>query len=191
MRSQIPVSPVRPGATLLELLAAATVVGLFLTVAAPRVIASPSAADAGAQTVLTGLTRAQRLAVTEQRNVIVTFEIPERALVIHLDADHDGERGPGESVTRLELDEGVEYGPGAATPRPDDDAPVTFRGDPDGRPRVTFRRNGSVSEAGAFYLSVPGGGAGDARLVTVSRASGRGTVHAFSEGEWTPLGRPR
>lgn len=191
MRSRVPAFPaLQPGATLLELLAAATVFGLFLTMTAPRVLPTTSAVDGGAQVVLNGLLRAQRLAVTEQRNVIVTFDLAERRLVIHLDANHDGEQGPDEPVSSLELSEGVEFGAGLARPRPHDAPPVSFGRDSQDPPRVTFRRNGSVAEAGAVYLWVPGSGADEVRLVTVSRASGRGITHAFDGGEWIPL-QPR
>lgn len=177
------------GFTLLELLIVCLVVGVVATIGLPRLMPQRMAPDQGAQVVMSTLMFAQRLAVTEQRNVIVSFDLTRGEAQVHVDADHDGERGEGEQVMYARLGEDVRFGAGGASPRSGDTPPATFAMGPAGHPAVTFHRNGSASSAGAVYLTARGARPADTKLVAVERATGRAEMMRTVDGTWVPARR--
>jgi prepilin-type N-terminal cleavage/methylation domain-containing protein len=177
--------PFRDGFTLVELIIVALVIALMSAIALPAITPQRTAPEGGAQVLMTALMMAQRMAVTEQRNVIVRFDIAAADVVLHVDANHNGQVDAGERVSRVSLGEDVQLGT-PAPPRAGETPPVTFSDRIDGMPAVTFRRNGAASEAGAVYLTWRRAEPVDGRLVSLARATGRSEVYRFVGGSWQP-----
>jgi prepilin-type N-terminal cleavage/methylation domain-containing protein len=180
-------APQRGGFTLIEVIIVAVLLGIVSAVAIPAIVPNRSAPEEGAQVLATTLMMAQRMAVTEQRNVIVRFDVPASAVVIHLDANHNETVDAGERVQRVALGDAVELGT-EVTPRSGETPPVTFTDRIDGMPAVTFLRNGAASEAGAVYLTWARADSYDDRLVSLTRATGRAEVYRYRSGGWEPVG---
>ncbi|HEU4454432.1 MAG TPA: hypothetical protein VFR81_15295, partial [Longimicrobium sp.] len=131
---------------------------------------------------------AQRAAVARQHDVVVAVDVPGRALRVHYDTDGDGRVDTGEVVRRERLGEGAVFGRGSAPAWLPGAAAVSFAGRQDGMPAVTFRRSGSASEEGGFYVTSAraqaAGLAKHARAVVVDRATGRPGWASYTGGQW-------
>jgi hypothetical protein len=97
-------------------------------------------------------------------------------------------------VTYVNLEEGVTFGRGAAaaiTYSNGVSGPATFNftQTQGGLPVVVFRRDGSASENGGFYLntikSLNAGTTGAVRAGEIIRSSGRVIWYSFATGTWT------
>lgn len=180
----------RPGFTLIELIIVATMIGVVAAIAVPKIVPHRTAPEQGAQVLTTTLMMAQRMAVTEQRNVIVRFDMPAAEVVVHLDSNQNEEVDPDERVSRIPLGEGVQIG-SAAPARDGETATVTFTDRIADMPAVTFRRNGSASEAGAVYLTWRRAEPADSRMVVLTRSTGRAEVYRYTGTGWAPERRSR
>ncbi len=180
------------GFTLIELVIVLAMIGIVAAIAAPGLDFTRYRVDSAMQGIGTTLLVAQRLAVTRQHDVIVRFDVPGAALMVHEDADNDGAVDPGERVRRFPLGEHIVFGRAGASagPIPGSGSEVTFTRRVDGMPAVIFHRNGSASEAGGFYLTskravLNPGHEADARAVEVERGTGRASWYRYtSTGTW-------
>lgn len=162
----------------MEMLIVVVLIGIVTGMAASRLDWGRYKADAASRGILAELTVAQRLAVSLQADVRVTQPTATR-LAIHEDADNDGVEDTGERIRRVAVEDGFQLVRGGATdvPSPADPTRLTA---------VVFRRDGSASRSGTFYLSAL---AGDAtcrrcRAVSVTRATGRLVWYSLSQGTW-------
>lgn len=179
----------RPGFTIVELLIVLAVVGVMTALAMPSLGSGKTRAESGVQVVVSSLLQAQRMAVTSQRNTVVAFDSARGLIRIHQDLDNDGRIESGERQLLVELGEDLVFGVGPASPRSGETGPVTFDGEQDGLPAVTFMRNGGMTQAGAVYVTTAESvdrpeRAGDARLITVERATGRTSWFRYENGQW-------
>jgi prepilin-type N-terminal cleavage/methylation domain-containing protein len=165
------------GFTLLEILIVLTVIGIVTAIAVPRLNLGRMRVDGAARGASSLLLRAQRTAVAAQHDVNVLFNLPANAIKLHEDADNDNVIDATERVRSYPLGEGVVFGRGGAPVRIYRADSVSFTRRLDGMPELIFRRDGSASEGGGFYLSAarPGGRdrPPDTRSVEVVRSTGR------------------
>lgn len=174
----------RRGVTLVELLIALTLLSIMAAVAAPVVREGTHQVEAAVQSLGSTLLAAQRLAVTRQHDVAVVFDVDAGTVLIHEDADNDGDVDAGEHTTARDLGEGVVYGRAGAPAHPVGGAPVTFTARRAGDPVVVFHRSGSASEAGGIYLASSRArsrdGTDGVRLLVLDRATGRPSWHRYA-----------
>jgi Tfp pilus assembly protein FimT len=174
--------------TLMELMLAITVVGILGAIALPRLNSDRFTVDSGARALTLELAYAARSATTLQHNVRVAFDVPTGRVRLHEDANNDGVVGGGERVVWTALGEGMIFGQGAAPAAVIGAGPVTFTRTQDGFPVVTFRRDGSASEYGGFYLTTVRarnrGDAGAVRTVEVIPGTGRIMWYSHATGAW-------
>jgi Tfp pilus assembly protein FimT len=187
--------PIRPpasnaGFSLVELLVIISVVGVMMAMVVPRIDTARIRVETELQNVSLTLNSAQRLAVLNQHDIVVAFDVDGARLRIHRDEDNDGVVDSGESARWVELEGGVTFGRAGASPllSGHGDA-VTFVGTQDALPAVTFRRNGSASEFGALHLTA--GGAGSQGLgpeytrgIEVERSTGQVTCMTYETLHW-------
>ncbi len=190
------VPPVRRGVrgvTLVEVLIVIVMMGIILTMAIPRLNLEGYKVSSAVRGVTASLSYAQRLAVSLQHDVRVAFDAPNRRLRVHEDTDNDGVIDPGERVTYTNLEEGVTFGRGTAPPITYTSGvagPLAFNftQTQGGLPVVTFRRDGTVSESGGFYLntikSLAQNNTGSVRAGEMIRSSGRVIWYSYATSAW-------
>lgn len=173
------------GITLVELVQALVLIGILMAIAAPMIDVGKVRVNGAAAEVSTRLMACQRLAVLEQHDVRVSFDLEEESLFIHRDRNNDGTVDSGERVTADEVKEGVVFGLGGAPGIRNPARAVTFSDGPDGNPLLVFHRNGSVSEEGFVYLSpLPGDKAENTRALSLVRATGTVRCWSYRTGSW-------
>lgn len=195
--SHRPASPPRwadaRGVTLVEVLIVIVMMGIIMAMAIPRLNLEGYKVSSAVRGVTAALSYAQRLAITLQHDVKVAFDLPNRRLRMHEDADNDGVIDPNERVTYTNLEEGVTFGRGTApaityTSGVAGPATFNFTQTQGGLPVVTFRRDGTVSESGGFYLntikSLAQNNTGSVRAGEMIRSSGRVIWYSYATTAW-------
>jgi prepilin-type N-terminal cleavage/methylation domain-containing protein len=193
-RSPIP-SPIDPrrGLTLIEMMMVIALMGLVLGIALPRVNIEGGRVNATIRSLTAALAVAQRLAVTEQHNVIVAFDSASGRIRVHSDDNNNGVMDSGERVTSTPLGEGVIFGRGAVpaltyTTGSSGGDTFNFTRTSTGYPAIIFRRDGSASENGGFYLTtIRGAASGNtswSRAAEIIRSSGRALWYTYATGSW-------
>lgn len=178
----------RAGFTLVELLMVVVIVGMMAGIALPRSGLASYQANSGARVVATALSHAQRLAVSQQADVRVAFDVVNSQIRVHEDRDNDNEVDANERVVFTPLPEGLSFGRGSALARDMGAEAITFTRTQDGLPVLIFHRDGTTSENGGVYIcTITGlsvGRAEDVRAVEIARATGRATWFSFATGTW-------
>lgn len=176
------------GFTIIEVLMVVVLIGLIAGIAIPRMNIGSYRVNGAARSVASLLVRAQRLAVTNQYDVNVLFDVGSNAIRIHEDADEDNVIDASERVRRYPLGEGVVFGLGGAPTRPAGAGPVTFTRQLAGVAELIYRRDGSASENGAIYITTPNATEAnrtrDARSIEVVRATGRPQWYTYTGTAW-------
>jgi hypothetical protein len=157
-------------------------IGLLAGIVLPSIDVTRYRLDSGIQVVGTTLLASQRTAVTRQHDVIVTFDEANRRLVVHSDANNDGQVNGSEHRQVVALENAVVFGRGGAPALGFGGAPINFAETVNGLPAVIFHRNGSASSAGGLYLTSPHAAAGGATHARDTRALGM--VRATGRAEW-------
>jgi prepilin-type N-terminal cleavage/methylation domain-containing protein len=180
----------RAGMTLLELMVVLAVLSVLSGIAITRLNTVGFKMDAAARVTHAAVQQAQRLALTRQFDVIVSFDRGTRRLRIAEDANNDGAIAPDERVRWRALEDSARFeDPPSAV---DGGGAMAIDGDNlrdvDGMPSIIFRRSGSASSELAVYLGSKRGNADDYRAVQVSRATGRVEWFKYVGGQWRPGG---
>jgi prepilin-type N-terminal cleavage/methylation domain-containing protein len=178
----------RSGFSLVELMMVIVIVGMLTGIALPHSGLASYQASSGARVVATTLSHAQRLAVSEQSDVRVGFDLANNQIRVHEDRNNDNVIDANERVVFTSLPEGVSFGRGPAIARPMGEETVTFTRTQAGLPVLVFHRDGTTSENGGVYLSTVSGlsvgRTADVRAVEVTRATGRASWFSFATGAW-------
>jgi prepilin-type N-terminal cleavage/methylation domain-containing protein len=180
----------RIGFTMIELLLVVVILGLLVGFVAPRIDVTKFKVESAMQAVGTTLLATERLAITEQHDVIVQFDTTNQRMRIHEDANNNGVIDPGEHVRAVPLGEAIVFGRGAAPAMPGmGPGPVTFTKLVGGLPALVFHRDGSASEAAGLYLTsqraaTTGTRPQDARAIQLDRGTGRASWYRYGPPAW-------
>lgn len=175
------------GFTIVELSVALVLLGILASIMAPVLKPGRWRADSAIQQLTLGLNAAQRLAVMQQHDVVVTFDTAQHEVHVLQDKNNNGVADAGELSSVIELPETIGFGTGGAPALPEGAGPVSFRNS-DNKLVVTFHRNGSASQTGAAYIYPYEGSLSDGtegvRALTVERATGEVRCYSYRTGRW-------
>lgn len=180
----------RAGFTLAELAMVLAMIGVLALFALPRIDIAGSRVASAIQVVGTTVLTAQRQSLTQQHDVIITFNATARHLRVHEDRNNNGAVDAGEHSRVVPLGDGVVFGLGSAAAFGTFSSAVSFNKEVGGLPAIVFRRDGSASEAGAVYITsaqaaTPGASLPQhSRVVVVERSTGRATAYQYLNGSW-------
>lgn len=174
------------GFSAVELIIVCAIVGIFATLAYPRVNFTQFQVDSGARTVRVALQNAERLAVTRQHDVVVSFDVVNRRLRILEDGNNNDRVDKGERVTYAALENGVHFkippaglsGPVARSVIGSNLKMV------DGMPTIVFRRDGAASTDLEVYLASSKELANDWRAIQVVQSTGRTDWFRYLNNLW-------
>lgn len=183
----------RRGFTLIELIMVVVIVGLVSAMAIPRINIESYKVSSAVQGVTASLSYAQRLSVSLQHDVRVAFDTPNQRMRVHEDQDNDGVMDAGERVTYTNLSDGVIFSKGAApaitySTGASGASDVNLTRTQGGLKVIVFRRDGSASENGGFYLNtrkaLGSGSPKQVRAAEIIRATGRVIWYSYGSGAW-------
>jgi prepilin-type N-terminal cleavage/methylation domain-containing protein len=179
----------RRGVTLIEMVLVFVLVGILAGLAIPIVNAPGFRADAEARNTRTVLEMAQRLAITHQYNVVVSFDTVKMRIRVLEDTNNNSVADAGERVTW----HGFEYGMKFATPPSNaglngTTATGAITGTNlislSGMPSIVFLRSGSASTDAQIYLTSPRPYTDDFRGISVTQSTGRTTYSRYLHSLW-------
>lgn len=168
---------IRRGMTLIEIVLVAIVVAFLATLTVPKISARAYRADAEARHTQAVLQLAQRLAVTTQHNVIVSFDSSHHRIRVLEDANGDRLADSHERLTWHALEYGLRF----AVPVREGATPTGIEGRAirgrnlqtvDGMPSLIFKPNGSTTSDVEIYLGTARSVPQDFRIVSVAQATG-------------------
>lgn len=178
------------GFSLAELLIVTAVMGIMFAIVAPRIDVARIRVDTEIQNLSLTLNAAQRLAVLNQYDIVLAFDVAQHRVRIHHDENNNTVVDSGESIRWVEMEDGVGFGrAGAPAFLPGGATRVSFTKLQDGMPALTFRRNGSASEYGGFYITSgreeqTAERAEDVRGIEVERSTGQVTCMSYASLSW-------
>ena len=163
-----------PGFTLIELVLVIAVVGILAVLTYPRVDFTQFQMDSGARVMRTTLQNAQRLAITRQFDMVVSFNLAAHRIPVLEDRNNNNAADADERVTWRSFDDSVHFAvPPAGLDRGVPSSPVAGSGviELDGMPSVVFRRDGAAGTELDVYLASKRARSKDYRAVHLVRAT--------------------
>jgi prepilin-type N-terminal cleavage/methylation domain-containing protein len=179
----------RRGVTLIEMVLVFVLVGILAGLAIPIVNAPGFRADSEARNTRTVLEMAQRLAITHQYDVVVSFDTVAMRIRVLEDTNNNNVADAGERVTW----HAFEYGMKFATPPANAGlngttatSSITGTGliSLSGMPSIVFLRSGSASTDAQIYLTSPRPYTDDYRGISVTQSTGRTTYSRYLHSLW-------
>ncbi len=167
----------RRGVTLIEMMIVVVLLSLVSALALPRLNFAQFKSDDSVRAVRTTLQTAERLAITRQFDVIVSFDTVKQQMRICEDQNNNYQIDSGERVSYVSLDKGVKFAnpPQGGVLGPTGAAVVgTNIMSISSMPSVVFLRSGSASSYVEVYLTANGNnGETEWRGVQVTQSTGR------------------
>jgi prepilin-type N-terminal cleavage/methylation domain-containing protein len=176
----------RAGVTLVELVVVLTLIGIAAGMALPHINITRYRVDAAARLTASTLQMAQRLAITRQYDVVVSFDEAGSRLRTLEDANNNDELDAGERVTWRTLEEGAHFAAPSAPllPGATDAVSGAHTRIIDGMQSVVFRRSGAATTDLQVYLTSARADSNDVRAVSVVQATGRTEWFRYIGGSW-------
>jgi prepilin-type N-terminal cleavage/methylation domain-containing protein len=179
----------RAGFTMLELMLVVVIMGVFMSLAIPKMNTSRSRAEGSAQQIRSVFLTAQRTSLTRQYDVIVSFDTAKNAVRIGEDTDNNGVVVGPEWKFWRSLGEGSFMMPAVGSNNTSPPAATlvgTFK-TVDGMPSIIFHRDGSTSTDAEIYVGSPYKNRTDFRMITLTRSTGRSDLYRLSGNKvWIP-----
>jgi prepilin-type N-terminal cleavage/methylation domain-containing protein len=178
----------RTGYTAIELIIVLVIIGIIAAFAFPRVNFTQFQVDAAGRLVRMSLQNAQRLAVTRQYNVVVSFDAAKSRVRVLEDNNNNSAADAGERVTWAQLEDGAHFAmPPAGVNGAVAGAVVgTDVRIIDGLPSIIFRRDGAGNTDLEVYFTSKRALPNDWRGVTVVQSTGRTDWFKYIGSTWKP-----
>ena len=177
----------RVGFTLIEMIVVVFIIGILCKIAIPRINIPQFQVDAAARLSRIALQNAQRLAVTRQFDVVVSFDQTNNRIRVLEDANNNDVADAGERVTWKVFENGINFHlPPAAGVNGAVGAPIVGSSlrTIDGLPSVVFRRDGAASSDVELYMVTKRMQDSDYRAVTVLQSTGKTDWYKWLNGSW-------
>ena len=157
-------------------------IAVLVAIARPRLNAPRYRADGAIQMFRNALTQAQRTALINQYDVIVTIDTVGQALKVSEDANNDGTIEAGEHALNYPLSDGVAF---AVPPVGLDSAissPVVGSqlGAVGSLPAITFGRDGAASSDLQLYIATPANPDRIYRALRLEQSTGRSDWYLYN-----------
>lgn len=178
------------GFSMVELLIVLVVLGILAGIMLPKLNLAQYRLDTAIRLASTTLRRAQRLAITRQYDIVVSFDVPNNSFRVLEDANNNAQVDGGELVEWRVLEDGIRFavppvGLNGAVPA----AVVGPEVRPvNGLPSVIFHRDGGVSSDLEVYLAAGPSSDEDFRAMSVLQATGRTEWFRLLDSGWKPGG---
>ena len=179
-------SPNRWAFTVIELMIVLAIIGIIAAFAYPKVNFTQFRVDAAARTVRVALQNAERLAVTRQYDVVVSFDTTNRRIRVLEDNNNNATVDAGEHVTYASLEDSVHFAV------PPTGVSGTASGSIDGSsiriinnmPTLIFHRDGAASSDADIYITSKRAANDDFRCIRVIQSTGRTLWWRYLNGAW-------
>lgn len=178
--------PNRWAFTVIELMIVLAIIGIIAAFAYPKVNFTQFRVDAAARTLRVSLQNAERLAVTRQYDVVVSFDTANRRIRILEDNNNNATVDPGEHVVFTPLEDSVHFAippagvSGSATSAVNGSSIRTV----DHMPTLIFHRDGAASSDADIYITSKRAINDDFRCVRVIQSTGRTLWWRYLNGTW-------
>ena len=176
----------RTAFTVIELLAVLVIIAIIVTFAFPKVNFTQFQVDAAARGVRSSLQNAERLAVTHQHNVVVSFDLGQDRVRLLEDTNDNSTADPLERATWFVIEDGVRFARppvglngAAAGPVVGGDVKMI-----DGMPSIIFRRDGASNTDLELYLTSLRARPADFRAISVVQSTGRTDWFKYIDSSW-------
>jgi prepilin-type N-terminal cleavage/methylation domain-containing protein len=174
------------GFTLFELLITMAIIGILATVALPKMNLHQFRIDAGVRITQGALMQGERYAVQRQHDMIVSFDVPGKRVLLIDDQNNNGATDVGEKVLIRPLEDGVRFlAPPAAinggTVAAVAGAKLQTLG---GYPSIIFHRDGATSTDLQVYITSWRTNATDFKGLSVTQSTGHVDYYSYSTGTW-------
>ena len=174
------------GFTLFELVIVMAIASILAAVALPKINLHQFRVDAGVRAVQSSLQLGERYAVQRQHDIIVSFDVAGKRVLIIDDLDNSGAADPGEKVMIRPLEDGVRFAtpPAAigsgivAAVAGTNPLPVA------GYPSVIFHRDGATSTDLQVYITSTRPNATDFKALSLTQSTGHVDYYSYNTGSW-------
>ncbi len=178
----------RTGYTAIELIITLVIIGIIAAYAYPRVNFTQFQVDAAARQIRMSLQNAQRLAVTRQYNVVVSFDEVHMRVRTLEDNNNNNAYTAGERATWVTLEDSVHFAIPPAGVNGGASASIigTNIVTVDGMKSIIFRRDGAANTDLEIYVTSRRAQNADYRGVTVVQSTGRTDWFKYIGAHWLP-----
>ena len=181
-------APRAAGFTLMEIVVVLGIVAVVVALAFPKIDFQKYRTDAAVEGLRTVLTQAQRTALVNQYDVIVTIDTVNNRVRWYEDANSDGVIQSTEHQRAYPLNDGVKF----AIPPVGLDSTVHHSiigsqlGTLSGLPSVTFHRDGAASTNLELYIQGPANPSVTYRAIRLTQGTGRTDFYRYNSaaGVW-------
>jgi prepilin-type N-terminal cleavage/methylation domain-containing protein len=172
--------------TVIELMIVIAIIGIVAAFAYPKVNFTQFRVDAAARTVRVALQNAERLAVTRQYDVVVSFDTVNSRIRILEDNNNNAVIDAGEHVIYAPLEDSVHFAVPPAGVSGSPSTPITGGSikTVDNMPTLIFHRDGAASSDADIYITSKRAQKDDFRCVRVIQSTGRTLWWRYLTGTW-------
>ena len=172
--------------TVIELMIVLAIIGVIAAFAYPKVNFTQFRVDAAARAVRVALQNAERLAVTRQYDVVVSFDTANRRIRILEDNNNNATVDAGEHVIFAQLEDSVHFAvpPAGVSGSPGSAIDGSSIRTVDNMPTLIFHRDGAASSGADIYITSRRALDDDFRCVRVVQSTGRTLWWRYLNGAW-------